>query len=111
MNDNVIENYKELRDTIQEVIDKKKANNILSAYESNYNEAVTNKSEAQNNVESAQAAYESAQRGTSKVQTKYNKDVIELMTLEQQLKRAKEKGPIMSKIIGLSVKVDQGKKN
>lgn len=32
------------------------------------------------------------------------------MTLEQQLKRAKEKGPIMSKIIGLSVKVDQGKK-
>lgn len=110
LNDNVIENYKELRDTIQEVIDKKKANNILSAYESNYNEAVTNKSEAQNNVESAQAAYESAQRGTSKVQTKYNKDVIELMTLEQQLKRAKEKGPIMSKIIGLSVKVDQGKK-
>lgn len=110
LNDNVIENYKELRDTIQEVIDKKKANNILSAYESNYNEAVTNKSEAQNNVESAQAAYESAQRGTSKVQTEYNKDVIELMTLEQQLKRAKEKGPIMSKIIGLSAKVDQGKK-
>lgn len=110
LNDNVIENYKELRDTIQEVIDKKKANNILSAYESNYNEAVTNKSEAQNNVESAQAAYESAQRGTSKVQTEYNKDVTELMTLEQQLKRAKEKGPIMSKIIGLSAKVDQGKK-
>lgn len=110
LNGNVIENYKELRDTIQEVIDKKKANNILSAYESNYNEAVTNKSEAQNNVESAQAAYESAQRDTSKVQTKYNKDVIELMTLEQQLKRAKEKGPIMSKIIGLSAKVDQGKK-
>lgn len=107
---NVIENYKELRDTIQEVIDKKKANNILSAYESNYNEAVTNKSEAQNNVESAQAAYESAQRGTSKVQTEYNKDVTELMTLEQQLKRAKEKGHIMSKIIGLSAKVDQGKK-
>lgn len=110
LNGNVIENYKELRDTIQEVIDKKKANNILSAYESNYNEAVINKSEAQNNVESAQAAYESAQRDTSKVQTKYNKDVIELMTLEQQLKRAKEKGPIMSKIIGLSAKVDQGKK-
>lgn len=110
LNDNVIENYKELRDTIQEVIDKKKANNILSAYESNYNEAVTNKSEAQNNVESAQAAYESAQRGTSKVQTEYNKDVTELMTLEQQLKRAKEKGPIMSKIIGLSAKVDQSKK-
>lgn len=110
LNGNVIENYKELRDTIQEVIDKKKANNILSAYESNYNEAVTNKSEAQNNVESAQAAYESAQRGTSKVQTEYNKDVTELMTLEQQLKRAKEKGHIMSKIIGLSAKVDQGKK-
>lgn len=33
LNDNVIENYKELRDTIQEVIDKKKANNILSAYD------------------------------------------------------------------------------
>lgn len=110
LNDGVIDNYKNLRDTIQEVIDKKKANNILSAYESNYNEAVTNKSEAQNNVESAQAAYESAQRGTSKVQTEYNKDVTELMTLEQQLKRAKEKGPIMSKIIGLSAKVDQGKK-
>lgn len=110
LNDGVIDNYKNLRDTIQEVIDKKKANNILSAYESNYNEAVTNKSEAQNNVESAQAAYESAQSGTSKVQTEYNKDVTELMTLEQQLKRAKEKGPIMSKIIGLSAKVDQGKK-
>ena len=110
LNDGVIDNYKNLRDTIQEVIDKKKANNILSAYESNYNEAVTNKSEAQNTVESAQAAYESAQRGTSKVQTEYNKDVTELMTLEQQLKRAKEKGPIMSKIIGLSAKVDQGKK-
>lgn len=110
LNDGVIDNYRNLRDTIQEVIDKKKANNILSAYESNYNEAVTNKSEAQNNVESAQAAYESAQRGTSKVQTEYNKDVTELMTLEQQLKRAKEKGHIMSKIIGLSAKVDQGKK-
>ena len=90
LNDGVIDNYKNLRDTIQEVIDKKKANNILSAYESNYNEAVTNTETQKKAIDSAQSEYEKAQEEATKAQIDYNKSVTDLMILQQRLKSEPE---------------------
>lgn len=47
MTDGVIENYEELVSAIDEVIEKKKAEAMLSAYEQTYTEAVANVTEAQ----------------------------------------------------------------
>lgn len=109
LNDGVIENYQELRDTIQEVIDKKKANNILSAYESNYNEAVTNTETQKKAIDSARSAYKKAQEETTKAQIDYNKSVTDLMIWERRLKSEPENAPTASKVWHLREEVSKKK--
>lgn len=109
LNGDVIENYQELRDTIQEVIDKKKANNILSAYESNYNEAVTNTETQKKAIDSARSAYKKAQEETTKAQIDYNKSVTDLMIWERRLKSEPENAPTASKVWHLREEVSKKK--
>lgn len=109
LNGDVIENYQELRDTIQEVIDKKKANNILSAYEPNYNEAVTNTETQKKAIDSARSEYKKAQEEVTKAQIDYNKSVTDLMILERRLKSEPENAPTASKVWQLREEVSKKK--
>lgn len=109
LNGDVIENYQELRDTIQEVIDKKKANNILSAYEPNYNEAVTNTETQKKAIDSARSEYKKAQEEVTKAQIDYNKSVTDLMIWERRLKSEPENAPTASKVWHLREEVSKKK--
>lgn len=53
LNGNVITSYGELRNSIDQVIERKKANAVISAYESDYQEAIKGQARAQEEVSSA----------------------------------------------------------
>ncbi len=53
LTDNVIDNYKQLKTSIEEVIDKKRASIILNASEEKYKDAITREEEATNQLKQA----------------------------------------------------------
>lgn len=112
LNDGVVQKYGELRDTIQEVIDKKKANNILSAYEPSYQEAVSNTETQKKAIDSSQSEYEKAQEETKKAQEDYRRIIGQIQNIEEQARKepnTNEKYRIRAKTMGLQIKADEAK--
>ena len=105
LNDGVIDNYKNLRDTIQEVIDKKKANNILSAYDSSYNEAVQGKTGQLKSVEQAEREYKTKANNTKALENSIAEKERLLKEYENKRQQAADDGKDQSEILNWSYKI------
>lgn len=76
--DGSVKKYGELRDTLQEVIDKKKAEAMLSSYEGAYNEALTNRESSKSQTAEALNNYVEAKKTAEEVE-KSNKDITKAL--------------------------------
>lgn len=70
--DGQITNYGELRDSIDQLIEKKKAEAIVNAYQENYTEALKGQAEAQSQLTQKYNESQNAQDKLSKAQAAYN---------------------------------------
>lgn len=77
--DGSVQKYSELRDTLQEVIDKKKAEAMLSGYEGAYNEALINRESTKSQVADAANKYKEAQKAAEEVE-KTNRDITQMLS-------------------------------
>lgn len=84
LNDGIIEQYSQLKDGIQEVIAKKKAEAYLNAYQKEYEEAIKKSSEAVNNYIELMKKYDSAMKTYQSSSGKAKIDA------EQQLRTIKQ---------------------
>lgn len=82
MTDGVIQNYAKLKQSIDEVIEKKKAEALLSAYQEDYAEAIKHQTEAQNRLAAASKELSDTQKELD--------EVTESLTTAQE--EAAEKG-------------------
>ena len=83
LNDGIIEQYSELKNGIQEVITKKRAEAYLNAYQKEYEEAIKNSSEAVNDYIELMKKYDDAMKTYQSSSGKAKMDA------EQQLKTIK----------------------
>lgn len=77
--DGSVKKYGELRDTLQEVIDKKKAEAMLSSYEGAYNEALTNRESSKSQTAEALNKYVEAKKIAKEIE-KSNKDITQMLS-------------------------------
>ena len=89
MTGNVIKNYGSLRDSIQQVMDKKKAQIILESQESLYTEAINNKTEANKKLLEIETQLNDKKAERNSVEAEYNARLEELQPL---LEKATEQG-------------------
>ncbi len=75
LTDGVIKNYDELRDAIEKVIEKKRAEAILSAYDAEYQAAITGQTQAVQDLTHAKEAQASADEKVATLQKQYNEAV------------------------------------
>lgn len=68
MTGDIIDNYKELVDSIDELIEKKKAEIILNSQEAAYQEALTKRAESYRNLKSAQDEYNASREKEKEIQ-------------------------------------------
>lgn len=98
--DGVIDNYKELSNSVDDLIEKKKAEATLSAYDSSYQEAIKNQSEAFNEL--AQAKETLAEKSKTASETeKAHADALE------ELRNAMNSGATNDVMYELSDKVHE----
>ena len=83
--DGVIENYKEEKDMIDQLIESKKAEAILSANQDRYNEAIKGQDEALKNLLTTQGIYKQNQEELKKLEAE--KQQLDSLTIDDYIKQ------------------------
>lgn len=88
LNGGVVQSYKDVKGAIEDLIKYKKANNILSAYEPSYQEAIQNKSTQLGIVAETESEYNEKKEATSDIEKKIRAQYALIDKYKEQQKSA-----------------------